>query len=146
MTSAELFAEELCGITPQEVAGLLNALMRPEFKVFSNRTGKKLVRKWKGDMLGNEVLITEINNHSLAGFPKPGGGRHDFDFFMGVDFHVETIEWEFKVRVDEPSSINEDTSGLVKIGGRDGRLSCPWFEGDVDDYRRDMSIIRLMCL
>jgi hypothetical protein len=135
------FCETLCGIAPSEVMGLLAKMMRQEFYLFRTSTGGKRVRKWKGELLGINVEVTEVDTGSM---PLMG-----FDNRMSsVDYHVENVEWEFRVCVGGSDSYVRDDvpQGNAKLGKHRVKVSYPWFEGDEDTYRSDMSLIRLMGL
>lgn len=141
MTSEEKFASKLCGITPGEVTGLLAKLMRPEFHTYTSRSGGKSVRRWKGELLGIDVEITEVDTTGIV-------GRTFEDRVSPVDYHVENIEWEFRVTIGSASSYVRDNvaHGKAKLGKHQVIVSYPWFEGDEDTYRSNMSLIRLMGL
>jgi hypothetical protein len=127
----EEFREELGGITGPEVAGLLATIMRREYHQHTTSTNIKRVRRWKGDLMGIEVAVMEVS---------VGGG-------MRYDYHIENIEWEFKVRLEpRASSFSRGPTALTHLGRTQVALSYPWFEGDFDAYRHDMSMIRLMGL
>ncbi len=121
-------------------------------RVSTSHNGMKRVRVWHANLLGIEVKVTEVDTHCMIGRPKIGGGLYEDDYSMGKDYHIENIEWEFKVRVDKPSGImisddeQADKSAVTKIGPYEVRIHRAWFEGDEEDYRRDMSMIRLLDL
>jgi hypothetical protein len=137
------FAEELCGISPGEVTGLLAKVMRKEFHIHTTRNGGKRVRKWKGNLLGINIEVTEVDTGSQI-IPVMGF----FDRMTPVDYHVENVEWEFRVSISGERSYVRDgaPSGKAKLGPHPVIVSYPWFEGDEDTYRSDLSLIRLMGL
>jgi len=139
---AELeFAELLCGITPGEVTGLLAKVMRKEFHVHTTRTGGKQVRKWKGNLLGINIEVTEVDTGSM---PIMGFENR----MSSVDYHIENVEWEFRVSISgDRNYIRVGVPcGKAKLGAHKVMVSFPWFEGDEDTYRSDLSLIRLMGL
>lgn len=146
MTDAEDLMDELCGVSPAEVTGLLMLVMQQSNQTSSTHQGSKRVRVWNANLLGIEVKVTEVDTCCLVGRPKIGGGYYEEDF-DGRDYHVESVEWEFKVRLASPSGIDgADKSAVARMFNHQVRVHRPWFEGDVEDYRRDMTMIRLLDL
>jgi hypothetical protein len=131
----ERVRDELCGVGPKEVLGLLALIMKRENVVYtSTGVGSKRVRRFKANLIGMTVFATEVRaNGIIANDP----------FFGGVDYHVETDEWEFKVRIE--STFSED-EGVFYFGARKVRVLRPWFDGDEDDYKHKMSVVRMMGL
>ena len=146
MTDAEDLMAELCGITPAEVAGLLMLVMQQTNQTSSNHSGTKRVRVWHANLLGIDVKVTEVDTHCMIGRPKIGGGFFEDDYWIGRDYHIENVEWEFKVRIANPSSIDQDKSAVTRLFNHQVRIHRAWFEGDEEDYRRDMTMIRLLDL
>jgi hypothetical protein len=126
------FMDEL-GVTGSEVAGLLSAIMRKEFYKHRTSNTHKTVRRWNGSLLGISVSVTEVS----------------VDGSLRYDYHVENVEWEFKVRM-EPLQWSFSGSSvphaIAKLGKEKIKLSYPNFDGDFEDYRHDMTMIRLMGL
>lgn len=127
------FAERLGGVTGQEVVGLLSAIMRKEYYLHTTSNGGKTVRRWRGNLIGIPVELTEVMTCNA---------------FPNWDYHVSNVEWEFEfamVRLSESFS-SPHAHDRVNFCGVTVKLTYPRIEGDVEAYRHDMSMIRLMGL
>lgn len=147
---AQSVIDELCGVSPKEVAGLLALILKRENQVSSTTTNSKRVRRFAASFMGIKINLTEVatsfisRQDSLRIHQQFASSRpFVFDpYTNGVDYHVESDEWEFKVRV-ESSSI---ARGTFPFGGLYIRIRSPWFEGDETNYKHKMSMIRLLGL
>lgn len=149
------FTAELCGITPKEVLGLLALILKRDNQVYSNVVGKKRVRRFSAKLLGMSVNLTEVNGsytsksereriHKMFSSASVSTiNPFDGGIGSGIDYHVETDEWEFKVNVTATNSLNALD---LYFGGFKVKVRRPWFEGDETDYKHKMSMIRLMGL
>ena len=140
MTPEQQFSEELGGISATEVGGLLMLTRKPEFLQYSTNSGNKRVRRWKASLLGINIEVTEVEMN-------PGMGLLTF---FSRDYHVENVEWEFTVTVQSSDGGHFWTKSAARAPGKlDGHavmFTNPWFEGDFEGYRHDLSMIRLMGL
>jgi hypothetical protein len=132
----ELFRNRLFGITGHEVAGMMAATMRREF-YSSASTGKngKRTRVWRANLLGIPISVIEVCTNTMQ--------------FWQLDYHFETPEWDFDVLV-EMMEHNFTGSGkpfyLTRLKNDKVKISYPIFDGDVDTFRSNMTIIKLMSL
>jgi hypothetical protein len=130
------FAECLGGISGKEVVGLLLQIMRRECHVYTTTTSGKQVRLWRGNLIGIpiEVIETNVGNTKFLN--------------QELDYFISNVEWEFSFSMmrKADSFASPKTMDVVNFGGTRVQLTYPKFEGDLDDYRYDMSLIRLMGL
>ncbi len=154
MTGKDLFAKQLCGITPSEVAGLLAMVRRKEHPYDVTVKDTKRVRQWKCDLLGIPMTVREIDLHYVPpnvhrARAAAWGTTVTPSFTWAVEIIVENPEWEFSIYMrDYRSSDENDTrpSGVGKLGNYKMFFYEPWFEGDRDIYRSNMSLIRMIGL
>lgn len=148
---AQSIIDELCGVTPKEIAGLLARIMKRENQISSSAVNGKRVRRFKASFMSMPIHLTEVNTRFVSRQDAQrihklfASSKRPFQYdpyTNGADFHVESDEWEFKVRVESSMS----TEGTIPFAGLNIRIRSPWFEGDQTNYKHQMSMIRLMGL
>ena len=104
--SVQRVRDELCGVSPKEVLGLLALIMKRENVKYTNTNGNKRVRRFTAKIIGMQVSLTEVNNHPMSGLSRSFVSENHF--WAGIDYHIETDEWEFKVRLESTMFISWD--------------------------------------
>lgn len=140
---ATTFADELNGITSEEVGGLIDYVRQPQNLKYSSERNGKTVRRYSAAPLGVEVNITEVfTGYSctdiIPNLIMKAYGRSSFS--------VETLEWEFTVTTDVldlVSVFGPRCWGKAKIGDNKLALVLGEFEGCRETYKHEMTMLRL---
>jgi hypothetical protein len=144
MTAEEEFASRLSGVSAQEFANLMANIIRKPNQTLSTSNAGKRVRKWVANLLGIKISVTEIDMAPTR--IKNYFKNYYFLFASAIEYVIETMEWEIRVKIGSGDIADENSYCLVRIGTFSGKMSMPIFEGDFDTFKAEMSLIRLMCL
>jgi hypothetical protein len=157
MKPEERFAQRLCGITAREVAGLLSSIMRRENFLGASVSKGKRVRQWKANLIGIPITVREVNASYVPLNSIPAFMRSDKPKYLSdVEYVIENPEWEFSVLMRSASEFVFENDperdaklppgGNAKLGSYAMHFSFPEFDGDMEAYKSNMSLIRLMGL
>lgn len=154
--SEDDFAYILYGVTAAELALLLDWVCRPENR--KNRSeGKTYVNtKYVAEFLGTVITVLvrsscfedSYQRHTtqmarVRGLPPP-----QIEINPIREYQITTDEWDLNCEIHHGSVFGTFPARVARgygvIGGKKSTLMKPWFDGDVDTYLEQMTILRLM--
>ncbi len=156
--SEDAFAYVLYGVSAAELAAMIDAVCKPENRKYRNEGKVWVNSKYVADLLGTTITVLvrssayedtyERNQAAMyrrAGLPPPP----TLESRSIREYQITTDEWDVNCEIhvgSVDSHMFEASSprGLGVIQGRKSTVYKPWFEGDVDTYLSQMSILRLM--
>lgn len=150
------FAYILYGVTAAELAAMLDAVCRPENRKYRNEGKVYINTKYVADLLGTTITVlvrsstffTDHERHREARYRAAGIPYSAPERTPIREYQITTDEWDVNCEIHIGSTsgtfVSSEPRGLGVVEGRKSTVSKPWFDGDVDTYLSQMSILRLM--
>ena len=154
--SEEAFAYTLYGVTAAELAAMIDVVCREENRKYRNEGKVWTNTKYVGDLLGTTITVLvrsaggeDAYERHMASRMRAAGINYTPSENRPIrEYQITTDEWDINCEIHHGSTDGTYASnrprGVGVIGGRKSMVSKPYFEGDVDTYLSQMSILRLM--
>lgn len=154
--SEDAFAYTLYGVTAAELAAMIDTVCKPQNRKFRNEGKVWVNSKYVADLLGTTITVlvrsasyedayerNMVQRMKLAGIAYTPTESTPFR-----EYQITTDEWDVNCEIHIGSTNgmfdSKRARGIGVIEGRKSTVSKPWFDGDVDTYLSQMSILRLM--
>ncbi len=156
--SEDAFAYTLYGVTAAELAAMIDTVCKPQNRKFRNEGKVWVNSKYVADLLGTTITVLVRSASYEDAYERNMAQRMKLAGIANYtptestpirEYQITTDEWDVncKIHVGSVDSHMFEASsprGLGVIEGRKSTVSKPWFDGDVDTYLSQMSILRLM--
>lgn len=138
--SEEAFAYILYGVSAAEIASLVDLVCQRENRKSRSAGILYINTKYVANLLGTDITI-------LVRSQTWDSNEHT-DLMPVREYQITTDEWDVNVVIHH-GNIGEWVDdriarGVGRIDGRKSLVSKPYFDGDVETYLSQMSILRLM--
>lgn len=155
--SEDAFSYILYGVSAAELAAMIDTVCQPENRKYRNEGKVWVNTKYVGNLLGTEITVLvrsasyeDAYERSMVQRMKAAG----ISSYVPTEtrpireYQITTDEWdvncEIHVGFTDGSFETRHPRGIGVIEGRKSTVSKPYFDGDVDTYLSQMSILRLM--
>ena len=155
--SEDAFAYVLYGVSAAELAAMIDTVCQPENRKYRNEGKVWVNTKYVGNLLGTEITVLvrsaayeDAYERSMVQRMKAAGISNYVPTETRPirEYQITTDEWdvncEIHVGSTDGSFETRRPRGIGVIEGRKSTVSKPYFDGDVDTYLSQMSILRLM--
>lgn len=155
--SEDAFAYVLYGVSAAELAAMIDAVCQPENRKFRNEGKVYTNSKYVGDLLGTQITVLVRQNAFEGAYERNMAQRMKVAGISNYvpsenrpirEYQITTDEWDVNCEIHVGSTDGSfeyrRPRGVGVIEGRKSTISKPWFDGDVDTYLSQMSILRLM--
>ena len=153
--SEDAFAYILYGVTAAELAAMIDTVCKPENRKYRNEGKVWVNSKYVADLLGTTITVLvrsaayedTYERNQAAMYRRAGLPTRESRPIR--EYQITTDEWDVNCEihvgaVDSTMFEAKHPRGHGVIQGRKSTVSKPWFDGDVDTYLSQMSILRLM--
>lgn len=154
--SEDAFAYTLYGVTAAELAAMIDTVCKPQNRKFRNEGKVWVNSKYVADLLGTTITVLvrsasyeDAYERNMVQRMKLAGIAYTPTESTPIrEYQITTDEWDVNCEIHIGSTNGTFDSkrarGIGVIEGRKSTVSKPWFDGDVDTYLSQMSILRLM--
>lgn len=135
---------------------MVDAVCKPENRKFRNEGKVYTNSKYVADLLGTQITVLMRQNGFEGAYERNTAMRMRaagiaYTPSEGTpirEYQITTDEWDINLEIHIGSTDgtfgSKTPRGIGVIEGRKSTVSKPWFDGDVDTYLSQMSILRLM--